>query len=383
MDQVRIGILGAARIVAPAIIRPARSVPEVEVAAIAARNPGRAKAYARRHGIPRAYASYEDVIADPEIDAIYVPLPNSLHCEWTVRALSAGKHVLCEKPFAANAQEAQQMAAAAAGTNRVLMEAFHYRYHPLAARLVEIVTSGELGAIRHIETALCFPWLVPGDIRYRVDLAGGATMDMGCYAIHLLRHLAQAEPTVTQAEARLLSPQLDRWMTASFRFPTGCTGTITCSLLSSDVLKIHARVQGDHGELFVFNPFQPHYYHHLRVRTGRGTRTERVARETTYFHQLRAFASAVLHGAPTLTPPTDAIANMQVIDAVYRQAGLLPRGDATAGAVRTPRHPESRVRKYENGTHWTDTGSRLLAGPQADALQLSRRIPHLLGCRRP
>ncbi|HEY7358779.1 MAG TPA: Gfo/Idh/MocA family oxidoreductase, partial [Ktedonobacterales bacterium] len=202
-DQVRIGVLGAARIAPSAIVKPARKLPQVTLSAIAARNPQRASAFASKHHIPRVLASYDELIADPDLDAVYIPLPNGLHYAWTLKALAAGKHVLCEKPFAANAAEAEQMVAAAEGSGRVLMEAFHYRYHPLGQRMKEVVTSGQLGKIQHIETWMCFPLPLFNDIRYRYDLAGGALMDAGCYAVNMLRWLAGTEPEVTSAEARL------------------------------------------------------------------------------------------------------------------------------------------------------------------------------------
>lgn len=166
MAQIRIGILGAARIVPQALLGPARRVPEVAVVAVAARDAARAQAFARKHRIPQVYASYAELVADPLIDAIYNPLPNGLHGVWTMRALAAGKHVLCEKPFTANAAEAQQVAdVAAAHPDRVLMEAFHYRYHPLAARMQAIIQSGELGTLQRLESWMCFPLLNGKDIR--------------------------------------------------------------------------------------------------------------------------------------------------------------------------------------------------------------------------
>src|SRR5215470_13213106 len=178
---LRIGILGAARIAPMALIRPARQVPEVSVTAVAARDVDRARAFAKKHGLARVHSSYAELLSDPEIDAIYNPLPNGLHCEWTIKALEAGKHVLCEKPLASNADEAERMVAASTATGRVLVEAFHWRYHPLAGRMKEVVESGQLGAVRHIETDFNIPLVFPNDIRYRYDLAGGATMDVGCY----------------------------------------------------------------------------------------------------------------------------------------------------------------------------------------------------------
>lgn len=323
---LRVGTLGAALITPAALIRPARKVPDVEVVGVAARDPKRAHAFARRHGIPQVYESYAALVDDPTIDAIYNPLPNSFHAGWTIRALQRGKHVLCEKPLANNATEAEQMAQAAAAGGRVLMEAFHYRYHPLAARMKEIVERGELGAIRHLEAHFSTPSVRPGNIRLRYDLGGGATMDLGCYTIHLLRFLAGAEPEVVRAEARTLSPQIDRWMAADFRFADGRTARMTCSLLSVVLLRISARVVGDEGDLHVINPILPHFWHRLTVRTRNGTRHERVPGDSTYTHQLRAFVDAVRGNTQPLTGPADAIANMRVIDAVYRQAGLALRG---------------------------------------------------------
>jgi predicted dehydrogenase len=168
--------------------------------------------------------------------------------------------------------------------------------------------------------------VIPGDIRYRADLAGGATMDVGCYTISLLRYLAGAEPEVVRAEARLASPEIDRWMQADFRFADGRTGRITCSLLSSTLLALRAVVRGESGELRVFNPFAPHFYHRLTVRTPAGTTAERVAGDATYTHQLRAFVDAVRTGTTLPTESAEAVANMAVIDAVYTRAGLRPRG---------------------------------------------------------
>jgi predicted dehydrogenase len=246
--------------------------------------------------------------------------------------MEAGKHVLCEKPLAANADEAQSMADAATRCNRRLVEAFHYRYHPLAARMKSIVDSGVLGAVKHVEATMCIPLPIPGDIRYRWDLAGGATMDTGCYTINLVRFLAGAEPEVVRAEARLSSSKVDRWMTAEFRFPDGRSGRITCSLFSSQLLRLQAIVRGERGEMRVFNPIAPHFYHRLTVRTAAGKTAERVAGDATYTHQLRAFVDAVRNGTALPTDAADGIANMRVIDAVYEKAGLPKRGQERAAS---------------------------------------------------
>jgi predicted dehydrogenase len=323
---VRIGILGAARIAPLAMVKPARLVPEASIVAIAARNPARAHAFASKHAIPRVHETYEALLADPDLDAVYVPLPNHLHYEWSIRALEAGKHVLCEKPMASNAREARQMAEVAAATGRLLVEAFHYRYHPLAARLKQIVASGELGTVRRLEAQLCLPLLIPGHIQYHYDLAGGATMDLGCYTVNLIRYLAEAEPEVRLARARLISSKVDRFMEAELAFSDGRTARLVCSILSLALLRSKARVVGDHGELRVSGPFHPQYYHRLTVRGGGGVRSERVVGEATFTHQLRAFVQAVRGEAVMPTDALDAVANMRVIDAIYTRAGLPLRG---------------------------------------------------------
>jgi len=324
VDRLRMGTLGAARITPSALIRPARRVPEVTVTAVAARDPARARQFASKHGIPVTHDSYDDLIADPDIDAVYNPLPNSLHAPWTLRAIAAGKHVLCEKPFTSNEAEAAKVAAAARTAGVVVMEAFHYRYHPLARRMREAVA--ELGALRHVEASLGFPLPRFNDIRFQYDLAGGATMDAGCYPISCIRMLGQGEPIVVSARAKLHSADVDRAMDAHFRFPGGATGRITASLWSADFLRISARVVGERGEMRVFNYLAPHIFNLLTVRTANGIRRERVRGEATYTYQLRAFAAAVLRGEPVLTTPEDAVATMHQIDAVYRAAGLPLRG---------------------------------------------------------
>ena len=322
-DQLRIGILGAARISARSLLAPASTNSGVAVTTIAARDPRRAEEYAAKHGIPKVVASYDELLADPDIDAIYNPLPNGLHGRWTVAALDAGKHVLCEKPFTANADEARVVADAAEKSGLVVMEAFHYRYHPLAQRMQDIVESGELGKLRAVEASFCFPLPKFSDIRYNFDLAGGALMDAGCYAVHMVRLLGGAatngEPEVVRAEAKVRGTKVDRAMRADLRFPAGHTGRVLCSMWSSDVLKISARAVGEHGSLSVFNPLTGHK---LTVRTKEGKRVEQVSKRATYAYQLDAFAEAVVRGGPVLTPPADSIANMTVIDSIYTKAGL-------------------------------------------------------------
>jgi predicted dehydrogenase len=325
-SSIRIGVLGAAAIVPAALTRPARSVLEAQILAIAARDPKRAEAFARKHHIPRVHQTYQDLLADPEIDAIYNPLPNSLHAEWTIRALQAGKHVLCEKPFASNAHEAEEMARTARETGLVLSEAFAYRYHPLTARVKDIIASGELGKIQHIEAQFCFLLPSPNNIRFKYELAGGALMDCGCYPVSLIRFLAEAEPTVERAEARLFAPQVDHRMSANFSFADGRTAHLVCDMLSSRLFRSLLKIEGDAGKLRVINPYHPHWFNWLSVHRRNGSHSEHVRGENVYASQLRAFLKAVRGEMKLNTDPADAIGNMRVIDSIYEKAGLKQRG---------------------------------------------------------
>ncbi|BBY80662.1 oxidoreductase [Mycolicibacterium pulveris] len=319
---MRIGVLGAAQIAPAALINPAKANPDVVVGSVAARDVERAKEFATKHGINRVHDSYEAMIADPDVDAVYIPLPNGLHGRWTRAALEAGKHVLCEKPFTANAAEAREVADLAAKSDQVVMEAFHYRYHPFALRAEEIIAAGELGTLRRVDVAFCFPLPRFSNIRYDYALAGGATMDAGCYAVHMLRTFGGSTPEVVSAHAKLRDPLVDRAMTAELRFPEGHIGRLRCSMWSSDLLRISVNVVGDRGELRVLNPVLPHVFHRFSVRADGRNRVERFPRRPTYAYQLDAFAAAVLRGEPVPTTPEDAVENMTVIDSIYRAAGL-------------------------------------------------------------
>lgn len=325
-NTLRVGVLGAARITHGALLRPSAARDDVVVAAIAARSSSRAHELAGKHDIARVHASYRELLEDPDIDAVYVPLPNGLHGRWTERALAAGKHVLCEKPFAANGDEARRVAEASLASGMVVMEAFHHRYHPLAMRAREIVDSGELGTIQRVEAAFCVPCYRRSDIRFDPALAGGAMMDTGCYAVHLARLLGRCdvdgEPTVVSAEAKLRTPTVDRAMAAQLEFPGGAAARVRCSLWSAELLRSSARVIGEHGEMRVFNPIAPQLFGRISVRVGAARRVEHFTRRPTYAYQLDAFVGAVRNGGEVLTGPDDAVATMRVVDEIYRAAAL-------------------------------------------------------------
>lgn len=324
---IRFGVLGAARIVPKALIEPARIVPGVEVRAIAARDRRRAREFASRHSIARVHSSYADVIRDPDIDVIYNPLPNSLHCAWTVAALRAGKHVLCEKPLSSNADEAARMANAAAESARILGEAFHYCYHPLAARVREIILGGALGALRHVEARFTVPMAPENNIRFEWLLAGGATMDLGCYPLHMIRYFSAMTPRVVRATARVGPPNVDLAMDVEMELGGGVTARMVCSMASDVRIAALFSAHGERGEMIVTNPVGPHLGNRIVLKTSAGDKEESVAGDTSYAHQLRAFVAAVRGDRAAF--PTDGaqgVINMRVIDDVYRAAGLALRG---------------------------------------------------------
>ena len=338
MDPLRIGVLGTARISTTALLEPAANVPSVTVAAVAARDRSRAVAYARGFDIPVAYGSYEELLADPGVDAVYNPLPNSLHGPWTLAAIAAGKHVLCEKPFASNAAEAARVAeaaaAAAAASGLVVMEAMHYRYHPLIGRLVSLV--GGLGPVRSIQCWTSFVISDPGDIRYDYALGGGALMDGGCYALDCLRLLGPGEPSVTAALADPwpggLSDGLsggavaDRAMAVRLAFPGGAAGWFESAFTRDGEFRADVHVSCEDGTVWVQDFIRAHWGRLVAARHGSVIVDERGGGDTTYTEQLRAFAAAIASGGEVPTSASHAVTTMRLIDDAYRADGLLPRG---------------------------------------------------------
>jgi len=321
-DMLRIGVLGAARITKDALIKPARHVDGVEVTAIAARDRGRAEEAARKHRIPNVSDSYEALLADPDIDAVYIPLPNGLHGRWTLAAIDAGKHVLCEKPFTANADEARAVAARAAGSGVVVTEAHHTTHHPQTKRAAEIVRSGTLGDIESAEADFIVPMPPSGDIRWNLALAGGSLMDLGCYPIRWLRDVLGVQPTVVSAKA-VDRDGIDASMDAMLDY-AGTPGRVRAAMWTTPPLLISAEVRGSAGVMRVRIPYQPHIKGRIAV-DGPGVRIrEHADKKTSYTFQLEAFRDAIA-GGPQLTDAGAAVETMETIDAVYRAAGMSVR----------------------------------------------------------
>ena len=297
------------------------------MAAVGARDRARAEAFALRHGIATAYGSYDELLADPDIDAIYNPLPNSLHAPWTLKAITAGKHVLCEKPFASNEAAAKLVADAADSSGLVVMEAMHNRYHPLVQRLAEVVPT--LGPVRRIQCWTSFVIADPADIRYDYALGGGAVMDGGCYALDTMRMLA-GDPEVTGAVADTTADGLvDVALAARLTFPGGAAGWFESAFTKDGEFRADIHLDCANGTAWLRNFILPHDGELRVTREGASEQVDDSWRIepvlTSWAWQLRAFAAAIRTGAPVRTPAAQAVTNMRLIDDTYRAAGLPPR----------------------------------------------------------
>lgn len=324
--MLRIGILGAAGIAPAAVIRPARRRTDVEVVAVASRRIASAQQFAERHRIDRFYGDYSALMSDPDVDLVYNALPPSEHARWSIAALEAGKHVLCEKPFAMNADEAAQMLEAAKSTGHRLIEAFHDRYHPLSAELDAVKASGALGEILTLSadfsTSNPFD---PASLRHDPRLGGGSLMDLGCYPVHWVRAFMGEEPTVVRASGSLNPLGADLSVAADLQFPSGATALITSAMLEEPGhLNSSLEVVGTQGTLVVKNLVFPSRGHSITLSHNGLDRIWTVRGLETYDHQLEAIVHGLQSGQELLTEGPDSVSNMKVIDAIYAAAGLGP-----------------------------------------------------------
>ena len=324
--MIQFGALGAAGITPRALVVPCWDEPRAAIHCVAARERRRAEGFAQWFRIPVVHDGYADVVTDAAIDAVYNALPISGHHEWTLKALAAGKHVLCEKSLACNAQEAQAMAAAAQAAGLVLMEAFHYRYHPVFIRAKEIVDSGRLGPVREVEATFNAPVTDPNDIRNQYATGGGATMDLGCYPISWARHITGEEPLEVEARAEEGAPNVDVMLEAKLRFPSGIRATTSADMRAGVRFRMDMVVTGERGVMTVESPLVPQIGHRITVTVGGDATEERLDRRASYAYQLDAFLDALEHGAPLLTDAEDGVRQMRVIDRCYEAAGLPVRG---------------------------------------------------------
>jgi predicted dehydrogenase len=298
------------------VIPPAKESPKVELAAVASRDPARAEAYAREWGIERAYGSYEELLADPEIEAVYISLPNTLHCEWSIRAVEAGKHVLCEKPMSRHTADVEAAFDAAARADRILSEAFMYRHNPQMKRLTELVHQGAIGELRLIRAAFSYALYDADNIRLRTDVEGGALMDVGCYCVSGSRLLG-GEPETVYGQA-LVGPTGTDWLfTGTMRLPGDVFALFDCgtTLLERDELE----AIGTEGALFLEDPW---HAHEPAIELRRDDELELIELEPvdSYRLELENLSDAIRGEADPLLGREDAVAQARTIDALFRSA---------------------------------------------------------------
>lgn len=321
MNTVRWGVLSTAKIGREKVIPAMQEGRYCEMVALASRRRERAKAAAEALGIPKAFGAYEELLEDSEIDAVYIPLPNHLHVPWTLKALEAGKHVLCEKPLGLTAAEAEQVVEASREhPNLKVMEAFMYRYHPQWQHAKELVDKGAIGELRTIHTAFSYFNADPDNIRNRPEIGGGALMDIGCYGVSLSRFLFGREPERVVGEMET-DPELgiDRLTSAILDFEGG-TATFTCATQ----LVRHQRVEifGTEGRIEIEIPFNAPPDRETRIWLFANGSEEEITFEAANQYTLQGdlFSRAVLDDTAVPTPIEDAVENMKVIESIVRSA---------------------------------------------------------------
>ena len=319
--MIRIGVLGTARVVPYALLAPAKEMQDVEVTAIASRAMHRAEAFAARHGIQHRFGSYEALPGAREIDAVYIALPPALHYEWARRAIEAGKHVLCEKPLAVNATQARELVILAKQHGRVLVEAMHVRYLDRLRRQRELVAGGELGRVLRINSCFRTPFtpMPRDDFRRRSELGGGATLDVGCYAVSCLRYVAGEEPEVLTVEHRCRSHSVDRWVRAALRFPSGVEGKVEFGTQGFYMPRIGVEVACENGWIKWDGKG-------LIYKKSDKVIQEAILTQSTYRLQLEAFAKRIRGDQSNAPAPEDAVLTARVLDAIREKAGLEPTG---------------------------------------------------------
>ncbi len=317
-EPLKIGIIGAARVAVYAMVAPAAANARTEVVGVAARDPTRAQEFATAHGIAKAYASYDALIGDPEIDLVYVATPPTLHKAVAIKALRAGKHVLVEKPFAADAREAAEIIAAVEPGRRVF-EGFHFRHHALWHRIVQLLRGDELGSIKYIEAAFYVPIPKSADeFRWNPMLGGGALMDLGCYPLQWARVVAGEEPRVASARMRMVDG-VNAETEAELRFPSGAIAKVSCGM-DGEGFKAFLNVEGTSGSLRVVNPLVPQMGHLFEVTTNGTTSKEKFDGPATFDTQLAAIVATLRDGAAFPLADDDPVKSMSAIDGVKAAA---------------------------------------------------------------
>jgi predicted dehydrogenase len=331
MESVRWGILPVSKHFDLRVFQPLAATPQAEIAAVASRDAEKASNAAARYGVAKAYGSYDDLLADPRVEAVYISLPNDMHAEWSVRAMRAGKHVLCEKPFGLNASEVSATAAVARDTGKLLMEAFMYRFHPQWVHVKKLIERGEIGKIIATHCFFSFNLTDPDNIRNRMESGGGSLYDIGCYAVSSARWIMGREPhRVMSLLNRDASFGTDTVSSAILDFGSArSTFTVSTQAFSSQRVDI----LGSGGRISVELPFNAYndVPMSVEITTGVGTRVYRSPVADQYGLMFAAVSEAIRTGIPAPTDIGDATANMRVLDALFaseRSGGWSPVSQA-------------------------------------------------------
>ncbi|GBD84319.1 glucose--fructose oxidoreductase precursor [bacterium BMS3Abin02] len=329
--SVRWGVLGTGSIAQGRVIPALQGAERCDLVAIASRSSARANGVAARLGIPRAYGSYEELLADPEVDAVYLPLPNDLHGAWTKKAADAGKHVLCEKPIALTSDEAQEVAARCADRNVLVMEAFMYRFHPAWIAVRELVADGSIGRITDVGIWFSFRSTRAGDYRLDLEAGGGALYDVGCYAVDVSRMLLGDDPLRVQGAARV-HPEWRVDMTFSGILDYGdAFATFTCSIEQEPEHRV--MIHGTDGWISIADPFNcpPDVATKVTIGTGGDhhplasiIETLTIPPANQYGLQATALADAIINGGPSPLPIEGSVANMRLLERLFAAAGIEP-----------------------------------------------------------
>ena len=318
--KLRWGVISTSNIGRVAVNPAIQASSNGELVAVASRTEEAAKEFAEKAGIPKAYGSYEALLEDESIDAIYNPLPNSLHLEWSVRAAEKGKHVLCEKPLALSAAQCLEMEIAAAANGVKLMEAFMYRFHPRTQKILEMVKEGAIGELRQIRSTFTFPLTKPDNIRWDAELGGGALMDVGCYCVNVSRTMAGEEPLEVIAQANWHETGVDKQLAGSLLFENGMLAHFDCSLTMERTEVYH--LLGSEGHLRAQGAFLPGTDEAVieLFDTENNLTTQAVEGVDEYQLMVEHFADCVLNDRPLRYSASEAALNMKVIEALYESA---------------------------------------------------------------
>lgn len=319
----QIGLIGASWIAPQAIIDPASILPDARIAGVAGRDVTRTQAYAATHAIPRVYDDYDALLADAGIDIVYISLPPGHHAHWTIRSLKAGKHVICEKPFAMNLTEAQAMLAASEATGKQVFEAFHCYHHPAFQTALEWVRSGQLGQVRSIRGHFGVGLTDDGiKNQYRPELGGGTIMDMGCYPLFWARQIAGTDLLDAEVQATVAPSGVDDTMSAELLFDGDITARISSGMTPETPFEAHLEVVGDRARIAFQNPLVPHQGGTLSLTAGGETQDVPVSTIPTYAYQLRDMLRSLANDPAPRLGADDILAQQRGIDLLYEKAGL-------------------------------------------------------------